>query len=141
MAHIAHHQEKEGFMRLVFALVAAGGIAVSTTFQALANGTSINDLPQTMNCRESFPFSATDYSPSCATAISKTDSDIEQLTSLLEGRCDGTLEITADTYTPVEGKCNGNAASGYDYGRQRTVTCVCSGNSSGMPANATSAAP
>jgi len=132
-------------MRLVLALMAAIGLAGSTGFPALAAGTLTGDLPPTMNCGESFPITAEAYSTTgsggCDAAKAKANAQIQQFTDLLEQRCDGTLEITADTYTPVEGKCSGNAASGYDYGRQRTVMCVCSGNSNGMPANATSSVP
>lgn len=121
------------------------GLTMSNAIPAFADGTSISDLPQTMICGESFPITAEWYSPGaaggCAAAITEVNAKIDQFTNLLEGRCDGTLEITGDTYTPIEGKCSGNAASGYDYGRQRTVTCACSSNKSGMPTRATSSVP
>jgi len=132
-------------MRLVLVLIAAIGLAESTAFPVQARSTLVGDLPQAMNCGESFSLTAQDYSPSvggsCPKAIAQVNAQIDQLTNLLGSRCDGTLEISADTYTPAQGKCGGNAASGFEYGRQRTVRCVCSGNSKGMPANSTVSPP
>ncbi len=132
-------------MRLVLVQMAAIGLALFTALPALAAATVVGDLPQVMNCGDSFSLTAQDYSPSvggsCPKAIAQVNAQIDQLTNLLGGRCDGTLEISADTYTPAQGKCGGNAASGFEYGRQRTVTCVCSGNSKGRPANSTVSAP
>jgi hypothetical protein len=112
----------------------------------LAATTSLNDLPRTMGCGDSFQISAEAYSStvgakSCAQAVSQVDTKIDQFTSLLMGRCSGTLKVIADNYNPLQGECGGNLALGYEYSRQRTVTCECASAVSATGTSVINSAP
>jgi hypothetical protein len=139
--------------RMFLTTIATIGFGLSGVLPALANSageTSIDDVPQTMNCGESFQFTSEVSThivfghsgfESCSDAIAYVNSIIDSYTGILKSRCKGTLQISANTYTPAQGKCSGNLVLGWDYSQQRTVTCECPGTVPGMPTNTTNSVP